>query len=927
MKLNGIITKRGLELNKTKIIEKYKEKGYKKLLRKFLIRYKSPIGTFFIEKKNYKIEGDTVIFPRFGASDLLDCKIINSIENLIPEGKSINITYTGTPTYNQKVIIEYIFKNIYNDENKIKGNCGLTLNAQAGCHKIDTEIMMYDGTVKMVQDIKIGELLMGDDSTPRKVLKLCRGNEMMYKISNVKNESYIVNENHILALIYTRKKHIIDNYINNRFLVRWFDKNNIKIKSKIFSYKNQKKEDILQLANKYLSNVEENLKVDIKVNDYLKLSMSMQKALCGYKSPVIFPHIDLPLDPYMIGFWLGDSNQNTSVITTQDATIINYFQKNLAQYKCYLQYCGGFTKYNDEKNNEYCYRINGDGSKLIGCNYFLNTLKELNLINNKHIPYIYKCNSRENRLKLLAGILDADGNLSKGGFEFSQSIEHEQIIDDVIYLCRSLGFACYKNKKKTSWTYGGIKKYGEAWRICINGEGIEEIPTLCPRKKANPRQRDKNMLISNITVEKFESDNYYGFQLDGNHRYLMGDFTTLHNSGKTFTAMNVINRLKTKTLIVVPNTYLLTQWVELLEEFFPNNIIGQYYGKEKKDGDIVVAIINSLINDDFTFTSTQLVEIEEIKKGKSKIKVKKEKTIITKSYKEYFKEFGFVILDESHIYCTDSFKVVYNRFQSTYMLGLSATPNERTNNCDIISHLNIGKVLIASEIENYQNDNTKFSAVVSIVKYNGPDKYTNIHINETTRMICVPKIIEEIVNDEYRNKLIIDQIYELFDLKLNIFVFSERRSHLEHLYEQFNCLLDEKFEENETNNLKKNLSIPELDINKNIVLYGNSSEDDVNTAKTNSNVIFTTYAYSSTGVSINRMTAMILATGRRSKSVQIIGRIFRLNNENNHIKRVIVDIVDNKSVLKNQLYERMKAYKQRDAEITTKIINYSDIIF
>ena len=918
MKLDGKITKKGLEISKIKIIEKYNEKGYKKLLRKFIIRYKSPIGTFFIEKKNYKIIGDDVILPRFGASDLLDCKIINSIENIIPEGKSINITYTGTPTYNQKIIIEHIFKNIYNEENKIIGNCGLTLNAQAGCHIINTGIMMYDGTVKMVQDIKMGELLMGDDSTPRKVLKLCRGNEMMYKILNVKNESYIVNENHILCLKYSNKKNLRDDIKKQYYQICWFDNDLIQIKSKAFSYKHEKKSLILEEATKFFNKIKENLILEISVIDYLGLSKSMKKYLKGYKSPVIFPHIDLPLDPYMIGFWLGGGNKNTSVITTQDAIIINYFQKNLAQYKCYLQY--------NLKSSEYSYQINGDDSGLVGCNHFMNTLNDLNLINNKHIPYIYKCNSRKNRLKLLAGILDADGSLIKnGGFEISQSLEHEQIIDDVIYLCRSLGFACYKNKKKTSWTYNGIKKFGEAWRICINGEGMEEIPTLCPRKKALPRKQIKDVLVSGITVEKLKNDNYYGFQLDGNHRYLMDDFTTLHNSGKTFTAMNIINRLKVKTLIVVPNTYLLTQWVELLEEYFPNNKIGQYYGKEKKDGDIVVAIINSLINDDFIFTSTKLVEIEEIKKGKSKIKIKKEKSIITKSYKEYFKEFGFVILDESHIYCTDSFKVAYNRFQSTYMLGLSATPNERTNKCDIISHLNVGKVLIANEIENYQNDNTKFSAMVSVVKYNGPDKYTNIHINESTRMICVPKIIEELVNDEYRNKLIIDQIYELFDLKLNIFVFSERRSHLEYLHEQFNYLLDEKFENSES--LKNNLSIPELDINKNIVLYGNSSDDDINTAKTNSNVIFTTYAYSSTGVSINRMTAMILATPRKSKATQIIGRIFRLNKENNHIQRIIIDIIDNKSVLKNQFYERKKAYKERNAEITTKIVNYTDIKF
>jgi type I site-specific restriction endonuclease len=528
MKLTGIITKRGFEVSKTKIIEKYNEKIYKKILKKFIIRYKSPIGTFFIEKKNYKIDGDIVLFPRFGASDLLNSKLVDSIENLIQEGKPINITYTGTPTYNQEVIIEHIFKNIYNEENKKQGSCGLTLNMIAG-------------------------------------------------------------------------------------------------------------------------------------------------------------------------------------------------------------------------------------------------------------------------------------------------------------------------------------------------------------------------------------------------------------GGKTFLAMNIISRLKVKTLIVVPNTYLLTQWVELLEEFFPNNTIGQYYGKVKEDGDIVVAIINSLINDDFTFTSTTVTEIEEIKKGKTKIKIKKEKSIITKSYKEYFKEFGFVILDESHIYCTDSFKVVYNRFQSTYMLGLSATPNERTNNCDIISHLNIGKVLIAGDIEKYQNDTTTFSAMVSIVKYNGPDKYTNIHINEKLQLICVPKIIEDLINDEFRNKLILDELYKLFDLQLNIFVFSERRSHLEHLYEQFNYFLDDKDINKDI--IEKNISIPELDINKNIVLYGNSSDEDINTAKTNSNVIFTTFSYSSTGVSINRMTAMVLATPRRSKATQIIGRIFRLNKENNHIKRIIVDIIDNKTVLKNQFHERKKAYKERNAEITTNVVNYTDIKF
>jgi superfamily II DNA or RNA helicase len=367
--------------------------------------------------------------------------------------------------------------------------------------------------------------------------------------------------------------------------------------------------------------------------------------------------------------------------------------------------------------------------------------------------------------------------------------------------------------------------------------------------------------------------------------------------GKTFCAMDLISKINQKTLIIVPNTYLLKQWYELLIKYFPDNKIGQYYSKKKEDGDIVIGIINSITSNNFTF------------------KKKKVETVYT--HDEYFKTFGFIILDESHIYCTDIFKVVYYRFQSSYMLGLSATPNERTDKCDLISHANIGEVLDAVKIPDYIASDIKFTAHVDLIYYNAPDEYVKNHINPITEMISVPLIIEDLVNDQYRNKLILQQLLELFDQQLNIFVFSERRNHLEYLYTEFSKLLENKYTEN--------LSIPELNINSNLVLYGGSSDDEIKKAQQVSKVIFTTYSYSSTGVSINKMNAVILSTPRKSKARQIIGRIFRLNNENNHIKRIIIDIIDNKSVLKNQLYHRMSAYKERESTIEKKIINYSDL--
>ena len=90
----------------------------------------------------------------------------------------------------------------------------------------------------------------------------------------------------------------------------------------------------------------------------------------------------------MIGYWLGDGTSESSRITMQDSTSVKYFKTNLEKYKCYLQYQNNISKYR--------YRING--TKINGCkggnNFFLTTLQNLNLIDNKHIPDIYKINDK-----------------------------------------------------------------------------------------------------------------------------------------------------------------------------------------------------------------------------------------------------------------------------------------------------------------------------------------------------------------------------------------------------------------------------------------------------------------------------------------------------------------------------------------------------
>jgi P4 family phage/plasmid primase-like protien len=76
----------------------------------------------------------------------------------------------------------------------------------SGCHAPDTLIRMYDGGVKKVQEVAVGDLLMGDDRTPRTVLQLFSGEEPMVCIRPMAGTlapapaPYVVNVNHVLAL-------------------------------------------------------------------------------------------------------------------------------------------------------------------------------------------------------------------------------------------------------------------------------------------------------------------------------------------------------------------------------------------------------------------------------------------------------------------------------------------------------------------------------------------------------------------------------------------------------------------------------------------------------------------------------------------------------------------------------------------------------
>lgn len=446
-----------------------------------------------------------------------------------------------TPSKEQSDIV-----NLLKDHN-------VTVDSVAGsgkCHAIDTPILMYDGSIKMVQNVQVDDTLMGPDSNPRKVLSLGRGQDIMYEVIPISGETYTFNSEHILCLKSTNLGVIYDSR-TKKWCARWFDNKTISIRSKHFQTEIEAKIYLNQFSNEKIC--------EISIKNYLQISKTVKNILKLYKVSVDFPFRKVPFDPYIIGLWLGDGHSNSTEITSQDSSILIYLKNKLPEYNLNLIYY-----------DRYRYSITSTGRK--GDNLFLNTLKNLNLINNKHIPDLYKINSRQIRLELLAGLIDTDGHLDSNNlYVFSQ--KKENIIDGVIYLARSLGFSASKFVTKTSWTYKGIKKYGFAFKTTISGN-IDQIPCKIERKKALPRKEGRDLLVTGFTIKEKGIGDYYGFELDGDHRYLLGNFTVTHN---TTTSLIVAEKNSDKEILLLTYNAQLKSETRRRAEKYHNLDVHSYH--------------------------------------------------------------------------------------------------------------------------------------------------------------------------------------------------------------------------------------------------------------------------------------------------------------------------------------------------------------
>ena len=726
-------------------------------------------------------------------------------EYRIGGGDDINLEFKGELRDFQKDVVNKFLKSV-DDDTGCGFKCGgglLDIPCGFGkCLSLDTPIMMYDGTIKMVQDVKVGDQLMGDDSTPRNVLSLARGREMMYDVIPNKGDTYTVNQSHILSLKCSTN----------------------------FNKKYRKGEVY-----------------DIPLLDYLDLPKSFHGRagpLLGYRVGVEFEPIMIELEPYALGYWLGDGTCANSQITTEEDCVVKYFKDYADTIGCSV------TQGKDSPTTRHSLHYNIVGKMIDGKrqpNKMLKMLQGYDLIMNKHIPDDFKYNSRKVQLELLAGIIDSDGSNAHNSYDIIQ--KNETLMDDIIYLVRSLGFAAYKKECKKSCMYKGEKKVGTYYRTNIHGKGLEEIPVKCERKKVEPRKQIKDALVTRIKIEPVGVDNYYGFELDGNHRYLLGDFTVTHN---TVMGINIISKIKKKTLIIVHKTFLLNQWIERIEQFLPDAKVGSIQGQviDIEGKDIVIGMLQSLS---------------------------------MKSYpSDLFSCFGLTICDETHHLGSEVFSQALQKIVTPVTLGLSATM-QRKDGLTNVFKMFLGEIVYKMKRE------SEDKVLVKGIIYNVEDQEYNEVKYDWKGNPLYSSMISKVCGYSRRTEFILSVLKQELAEKSGqqIMVLAQQKNILVYLDKaiRFHNIASVGF------------------------YVGGMKEVDLKETE-NKTIVLATYAMAAEGLDIKTLTSMILASPR-TDITQSVGRILRVKHE----RPLVVDIIDSHDVFKRQWEKRLAFYKKNKYKV------------
>jgi superfamily II DNA or RNA helicase len=317
--------------------------------------------------------------------------------------------------------------------------------------------------------------------------------------------------------------------------------------------------------------------------------------------------------------------------------------------------------------------------------------------------------------------------------------------------------------------------------------------------------------------------------------------------GKTVLSLNIISRLKKKTLVIVNKEFLLNQWIERIGQFLPTARVGKIQGQEIdiEDKDIVLGMLQSISMKDYDAA--------------------------------VFSSFGLTIIDEVHHISSEVFSRALFKIVTPYMLGLSATM-ERKDGTTGVFKMFLGEVAFKGDRDE------KHDVEVRAIEFVSRDTAFNETEYDWRGTAKYSTMITKLSEFNDRSEFIVRVLKDLVAEQpgAQIMVLAHTRALLTYLGESIT---------------HKGFAT--------VGFYVGGMKEAALKLTEEKQIVLATYAMAAEALDIKTLNSLVLATPK-TDIVQSVGRILRVK----HDKPIVVDIVDKHEVFKKQWFQRRRYFKK-----------------
>lgn len=408
----------------------------------------------------------------------------------------------------------------------------------------------------------------------------------------------------------------------------------------------------------------------------------------------------------------------------------------------------------------------------------------------------------------------------------------------------------------------------------VTREDPEPLPDELPAPDLMPYQEE---IVSHVATELTNKSHFY-LQMD----------TGL---GKSYVAAGLISRIGLKACIVVANKNLCKQMSADIVKAIPSANVARYDPANTR-GDVVTV-------------------------GKKKVYIPPCDVLIivintaAKMDPRFFSYFGLVIYDEVHAYCTETFSAVFfNADTARYTFGMTATPT-RIDGMESVSYLHLGSPVEAASISaDDEMAAGNFFGTFHAINYTGPPALTKT-IKSSAGVPSPILMANQFLSDPFRLSLVAMIVIDAYNAGRYTYIFCQTRDPLDSLRRKIiNVVPAGPLRDL----LKKQL----------FIVTGKSKEEESDMANKDARIFLTTYTLSSKGLSNRRFDTLILLTPMKSNMMQITGRIFRKKSDEGR-RRLIIDIVDERTFMKKQHAKRVASITSRGLSQRRDHMSYKDL--